>query len=92
MDEAVVAAYGWQHLDLGLGFHETKQGIRFTISEVARRKVLDHLLALNHQRHAEEKAEEMILGKQPKATGKRGLKAKLQDLHGGVTLFSEVGD
>lgn len=54
MDLAVAAAYGWQDLDLGHGFHETKQGIRFTVSEAARREVLDRLLALNHQRHVEE--------------------------------------
>ena len=56
IDLAVAAAYGWQDLDLGHGFHETKQGIRFTISEAARREVLDRLLALNHQRHAEDVA------------------------------------
>lgn len=56
LDKAVAAAYGWQDLDLGHGFHETKQGIRFTISEAARREVLDRLLALNHERHAEEVA------------------------------------
>lgn len=56
MDLAVAKAYGWQDLDLGHDFHETKQGIRFTISEAARREVLDRLLALNHQRHAEEVA------------------------------------
>jgi hypothetical protein len=56
MDHAVAAAYGWQNIDLGHGFQETKQGIRFTISEAARREVLDRLLALNHQRHAEEVA------------------------------------
>jgi len=54
MDQVVAAAYGWQDIDLGHGFHETKQGIRFTISEAARREVLDRLLALNHQRYAEE--------------------------------------
>ena len=61
MDNAVAAAYGWgpstssgQALDLGHGFHETKQGLRYTISEVARRTVLDRLLALNHTRYAEE--------------------------------------
>ncbi len=54
MDHAVAAAYGWSDLDLGHGFHETKQGIRYTISESARRTVLDRLLALNHQRYAEE--------------------------------------
>ena len=36
-DNAVASAYGWIDLDLGHGFHEAKQGIRFTISEAARR-------------------------------------------------------
>jgi hypothetical protein len=54
MDKAVAAAYGWDDLDLGHGFHETKQGIRFTISEAARREVLQRLLKLNHERYAEE--------------------------------------
>ncbi|WP_205704004.1 type IIL restriction-modification enzyme MmeI [Candidatus Chloroploca sp. Khr17] len=54
MDNAVAAAYGWEDLDLGHGFHETKQGLRYTISEAARRVVLDRLLALNHQRYKEE--------------------------------------
>lgn len=56
MDEAVANAYGWSDLDLGHGFHQTKQGIRYTISEEARREVLDRLLELNHQRYAEEVA------------------------------------
>lgn len=54
MDQAVAAAYGWSDLDLGHGFHETKQGVRYTLSEPARRTILDRLLALNHQRYAEE--------------------------------------
>ncbi len=32
MDQAVARAYGWDDLDLGHGFHETKQGLRFTVS------------------------------------------------------------
>jgi hypothetical protein len=54
MDNAVAAAYGWTDLKLDHGFHETKQGIRFTISEPARREVLQRLLKLNHERYAEE--------------------------------------
>ena len=54
MDRAVAQAYGWDDLDLGHGFHETRQGVRFTISEAARQEVLDRLLALNHERYAEE--------------------------------------
>jgi hypothetical protein len=56
MDQTVALAYGWSDLDLGHDFHETKLGIRFTISEAARREVLDRLLALNHHRYAEEVA------------------------------------
>jgi hypothetical protein len=54
LDIAVAAAYGWSNLDLGHGFHETKQGLRYSISESARCTVLDRLLALNHQRYDEE--------------------------------------
>ena len=39
---------------MGHGFHATKQGERYTLSEPARRAVLDRFLALNHQRYAEE--------------------------------------
>ena len=76
MDQAVAAAYGWQDLDLGHGFHKTKQGDRFTISETARREVLDRLLELNHQRYAEEVAQGLhdkkkAKGKGQKAKGKK---------------------
>ena len=54
LDQAVAAAYGWDDLNLGHGFLETKQGLRYTISEVARREVLQRLLKLNHERYAEE--------------------------------------
>src|SRR5207244_2243199 len=57
MDKAVAAAYDWDDLALGHGFHETKQGLRFTISEPARREVLARLLKLNHERYAEEVAQ-----------------------------------
>ena len=56
MDQTVAAAYGWTDLDLGHGFHQTKQGLRYTISEPARREVLARLLKLNHERYAEEVA------------------------------------
>lgn len=82
MDQSVAASYGWQDLDLGHGFHETKQGIRFTISEAARREVLDRLLALNHQRHAEEVAAAATQASPPPA--KRGRKKK--DTSGQMTM------
>jgi methylase of polypeptide subunit release factors len=67
MDYAVATAYQWTGLDLGHGFHQTKQGIRYTISEAARRTVLDRLLALNHERYA---AEQAALASAPKTTRK----------------------
>ena len=72
MDRAVIVAYGWDDLALDHGFHVTKQGIRFTISEAARREVLDRLLALNHARYAEEVA----AGLHAKKTAKAAKKAK----------------
>ena len=77
MDQAVAAAYGWTDLDLGHGFHETKQGVRFTISEPARREVLQRLLKLNHERYAEEVAAGLHgkSAKNPSRTG-RGRKKK----------------
>jgi hypothetical protein len=74
MDRAVAAAYGWSDLDLSSAFHETKQGVRFTISELARRTVLNRLLALNHERHAEEEIEKAAQA--VAAPAKRGRKKR----------------
>lgn len=76
MDQAVAAAYGWTELDLGHGFHETKQGIRYTVCEPARREILDRLLALNHERHEEEVKKGLHEKDKPKAknAGKRSKK------------------
>jgi hypothetical protein len=76
LDNAVAAAYGWSDLDLGHGFHATKQGERYTISEPARRTVLDRLLALNHQRHAEEVAAGLHDKKAKKTASADGNKQK----------------
>lgn len=83
MDKAVAAAYGWHDLDLGHGFHETKQGLRFTISETARREVLARLLKLNHERYAEEQKQAGESGKGG-VTKSKGRKKKTTD---GPTLF-----
>jgi len=66
MDNTIAAAYGWTHLDLGHGFHETRQGVRYTISELARLEVLLRLLKLNHERYAEEVAQGQHEKKKPK--------------------------
>lgn len=56
MDKAVTSAYGWSDINLNHGFHPTKQGLRFTIDETARRGLVDRLLELNHHRYTEEVA------------------------------------
>ena len=52
LDEAVMAAYGWDDVPLGHGFHTYRKMTRWTISPAARVEVLDRLLALNHERAA----------------------------------------
>jgi len=68
MDHAVAAAYGWDDLDLGHGFHDTPQGVRYTIHPAARDEVLDRLLQLNQERYEEEVRVGLWEGK---AKGKR---------------------
>ena len=83
MDQAVAAAYGWNDLDLGHGFHETKQGVRYTISESARRTVLNRLLVLNHKSFEEEARK----GLHPK-----GIKAAKAKTSRGMTCNSTEND
>lgn len=71
LNNAVAGAYGWSDLELEHDFHETKQGIRYTISETARREVLDRLLALNHQRYEEEVKAGLHDKKTPKKTSSK---------------------
>lgn len=60
IDQVVAAADGWSNLagnsvsQLRHGIYATKQGECYTISEPARRTVLDRLPVLNQQRYAEE--------------------------------------
>ena len=54
IDESVKEAYGWTDLDLQHSHHETDQGVRWTVSPPVRVEILDRLLQLNFDRHAEE--------------------------------------
>jgi hypothetical protein len=56
VDHAVAAVYGGSDLGLGPGSQETRHHVRFTMRERACQTLLDRLLALSHQRHAEEEA------------------------------------
>jgi hypothetical protein len=54
IDEAMMAAYGWEDLDLEVGHHPTKIGVRWTVSPKARFELLDRLLIENHRRAVEQ--------------------------------------
>jgi hypothetical protein len=65
IDEAVRDAYGWNDLPLQHGFHELEflpenDRMRYTVSNQARKLILQELLKLNHQRHAEEVAAGLV--------------------------------
>jgi hypothetical protein len=57
IDEAVMRAYGWEDLDLKIGHHPTKIGIRWTVSKEARFELLDRLLEENQRRYALEQGQ-----------------------------------
>jgi hypothetical protein len=71
VDQEVMRAYGWDDLDLDHGFHDTRQGVRYTVGPVARQEILDRLLELNHARHAEEVAKGLHDKKKAKKTAPR---------------------
>ena len=52
IDEALVAAYGWDSLRLGHGFHTYRQMERWTFGPAARVELHDRLLLENHRRAA----------------------------------------
>jgi hypothetical protein len=82
MDAAVRDAYGWTDLNLEHGFHDLdylpeNDRTRYTVSPEARKEVLQRLLKLNHERHAEEKAAGLHDKKaKKKAIKKRAAKPK----------------
>jgi len=61
LDSQVLAAYGWEDIDLACGFHEVgylPEGnrVRYAVSEEARVEILHRLSSLNRERHKAENA------------------------------------
>ncbi|MET9674722.1 DNA methyltransferase [Streptomyces sp. NPDC006482] len=61
IDEEVARAYGWDDLlaqpgGLDYGFHDTRQGPRYTVGPVVRQEIIDRLLEENQRRYAAEVA------------------------------------
>lgn len=84
LDAAVAGSYGWADLAANEGaalfhdFHESRQGPRWTFHPDVCRDILERLVVLNHQRHAEEVAACLHDKKAKKAAAgpNRGRKAK----------------
>lgn len=70
MDRLVADAYGWDDLILDHRFYQTKQGIRLSISEHARRAALQRLLKLNRDLFDEESANGAHDGTSKRSVGK----------------------
>jgi len=88
LDRTVASAYSWDDLNFCHGFHETKQGIRFTISEEARREALQRLLKLNHERYEEEVAQGLHDKKKKKVPTPRKKKTSLAKDDSNLDLFN----
>ncbi|MBN9619483.1 MAG: SAM-dependent DNA methyltransferase, partial [Actinobacteria bacterium] len=50
IDEATIAAYGWNDISLNHGFHAYRQVERWSVCSAARAALLDRLLEENHHR------------------------------------------
>jgi hypothetical protein len=93
LDTEVLKAYGWQDIDIKYGFHAVdylpqRKNVRFTISEDARREVLQRLLKLNHERYEEEVAQGLHDKKKKKTSTPRKKKTSPAKDDGNMDLFN----
>ena len=93
LDEEVLGAYGWTDINLEHDFHQVAylpngKNERFTISEEARREVLQRLLKLNHERHEEEVAQGLHDKKKKKTSTPRKKKTSPAKDDGNMDLFN----
>lgn len=78
LDQAVVKAYQWPDISLDHAFIETKQGIRFTVSEKARLDIIARLGVLNHERHNKSNIDKLSLKNINKSKKKLKNKNKIE--------------
>ncbi|WP_404420495.1 Eco57I restriction-modification methylase domain-containing protein [Nibricoccus sp. IMCC34717] len=97
LDEAVLAAYGWTgQVTLDHDFHEVEtlpenDRVRYTISPAARKEVLRRLLALNHERAAQEQAAAAVTVAKKRARKPKAAKPAIPDELGlGLDLFARA--
>lgn len=76
LNEAVLEAYGLDEIDIELGFHEVGylpdgRNTRFTMSEKARRKVLDALSEMNRSRYLEQEERKVAERRTPSQNSRK---------------------
>lgn len=91
IDQYVMRFYGWNDIELNHSFYHQSNlpendCIRFTISEEARREVLQRLLKLNHERYEEEVAQGLNDKKKTSAPRKKKKLSPKDD--GNLDLFN----
>lgn len=92
LDNAVAEAYGWADLALDHGFHDTRLGVRYTVSDQARRTLLARLLKLNHARYADEVKRGLHDKKRKKKGAKRRRSPKKSNAGAGDAFAPTQGD
>lgn len=83
---SVLIAYGWGDLDASHDFHDTVEGLRWTVAPTVAESILERTVKLNYERHAEEVA----AGKHAKDTSPRrrsSARKATPDTVGPITLF-----
>jgi hypothetical protein len=88
VDLAVAKAYGWDDLELGHDFRETRQGVRWTVASDVQYELMQRLVALNGERFASE-SPGPIGGKRPRPAART---AAVSDLPGTLALFPDMFD
>ena len=90
LDEAVRNAYGWDDIRLAHGFHDTRYGRHFTISNSARVVILTRLVELNRDRARGQEAMSASSGSLVRRDAKRTSTTRPMDDE--ATLFDMEDD
>lgn len=92
LDSSVLSTYGWNDFALEHSFYKTKQGIRFTVSEIARVEIIRRLSELNRLRHEEEVTQACQANKKTQISAKRGSCSKVNSAADLGGLFDESNE
>lgn len=86
IDKGVLRGYDWNDIELQHDFHDTKQGVRLTISDAARKEIINRLLELNHKQSHGDRVSESHGGNPSQSVPKRHKRRRRGN--GNTELFS----